>query len=400
MKGEDEQSEPLLPITSSNCDEENHQQSWKVLSTASDYIPSFAGIRGVAVLLAHYSHIGRWGRNDAHINNCVARTGVGMFFVLSGFLITGNLLKMQEANRAQSGKLYSHLPRFYMDRFVRLYPALILMVVFTAVVRHLHFNGNPPDIAMGVNVFLALSGQSDLFFLFPVQHFLYGNTWSLGVEEHFYIFWALLLPFVSRSNVWLKRTIMFALIAVSLGLSTATYLRNSQWPFIWFALQGPLPNVWKMLLGSSLRLFPTPTWIKRPFVSWLGLAIISLSIAASYWDPAVSIKPGWQIAKLTSRQDISLEVFWEPTMALATIMILCSCAKHGNWLLETNFLQFVGRISYSFYLYQYPILFLAGADSFLLGLAVTSLAFCCALISTLYVEEPIRRWYRAYKATC
>lgn len=392
---DDYERQSLLPITSKELSKSAKSHT----ELASDYIPSLTGLRGLAVLLAHYSHIGKWGSNDRHVNGNSARTGVGIFFVLSGYLITGNLLKMQETSRQRGAGKYSHLIRFYMDRFVRLYPALLIMVAVMYVTRYLVYHGNPPDIKMGWNVLIVLSGQSDLFFLFPITWFFYGNTWSLGVEEHFYLFWALLLPTISRLPFWLKRLVVFSMIAGSLGLSTASYLRDSQWPFIWFAIQGPLPNFWKMLIGASLRLFPTPAWIKRPVMGYVGLLIISVSIVTSFWDPVMPLEPVSSLARITPRTSISGEILWEPVMALSSVLMICSCATHGNRLFETQFFQLIGRVSYSFYLAQFPLLMLNTVDSFYYGLSFTCMAFCYSLISTFYVEEPLRKLYRTYKDT-
>ena len=174
------------------------------------YVPELTGLRALAVFLAISEHTSIPGLRGGWI-------GVDIFFVLSGYLITSILFS--EWRRTETIRL----GRFYAKRALRLYPALILMFALGAI-----FYGYLGDggtlIGYGKTALLGATYNQDFalgFFGRPFGEL--GHTWSLAVEEQFYLFWApvllLLLKFRQRPVIWLSGFI--AVSWVSLILMTA-----------------------------------------------------------------------------------------------------------------------------------------------------------------------------------
>src|SRR5579871_4680695 len=132
-------------------------------------IPQLDGWRGIAILLVLVSHLMRWCCPWAFK---IGGRGVGIFFVLSGYLITSRLLRENECSARIS------LRRFYIKRFFRLMPCAWLYLIFLAV--------------LGVLQPLEMAGC--LFFFRGAlpstpTHILTGHFWSLSIEEDFYLLW-------------------------------------------------------------------------------------------------------------------------------------------------------------------------------------------------------------------
>src|SRR5690242_7033616 len=141
-------------------------------------IPSLDGLRAVSIMLVLLGHLAGTENSPADLKFLTnyANFGVRVFFVISGFLITGLLLK----EHAYSGRI--DLRQFYVRRFYRIVPAayafLIVMVISA------HHSLRPRDIALG---FLYLTN-----YVYP-RPWVLGHLWSLAVEEQFYLLWPLLL---------------------------------------------------------------------------------------------------------------------------------------------------------------------------------------------------------------
>jgi hypothetical protein len=138
---------------------------------------SLDGLRGVAVLLVVLAHAATPGFRDGGI------TGVTLFFALSGFLITSLLLEEYEATGAIS------FGRFFARRVLRLMPALLAMVLVITAIDLLR--GTPTAVGHGA---VALTYMTDLVRASGRDAGLLDHTWSLSVEEHFYLLWPPVVP--------------------------------------------------------------------------------------------------------------------------------------------------------------------------------------------------------------
>lgn len=161
------------------------------------------GVRGIAILLVFFHHIGSYPPGGF--------LGVDLFFVLSGFLITTLLL--QEWNSSRNIRLKA----FYMRRVLRLVPALLVLVL---VISGVNWAGGPSCLHMGRQLWLTLayclnlavaSGHAGIGS--PV-----GITWSLSIEEQFYLIWPITLLFLLRRGTQRRALCYMLVLLVALGL--------------------------------------------------------------------------------------------------------------------------------------------------------------------------------------
>jgi peptidoglycan/LPS O-acetylase OafA/YrhL len=293
--------------------------------------------------------------------------GVDVFFVLSGYLITGLLLAEAERRGRVS------LGGFYVRRARRILPAAALTLLVTDLVAShlLNFvrarqvlSDSVWAAAFGANVHFAQQG-SDYFAQgqppSPLLHF-----WTLSVEEQFYLVWPALLALVLLRR-WRLLPVVAVLGSASLAWSIAsTRGAESAAYFSTFA------RAWELALGATLAIV-RPRLGAR--VRWLGLAAIGA--AAVGFSSATSF-PGY--AALL------------PAAGAALVIAAAGRAR----LLSSASLRFVGDRSYAFYLWHWPVLTIAvqysGHD---LSTAVKLLllvgAFGLSMLSYALVENPIRR---------
>jgi peptidoglycan/LPS O-acetylase OafA/YrhL len=327
------------------------------------------GLRAVAVLLVVAYHCGLPFIGGGYV-------GVDVFFVISGFLITGLLLR--EAQR--TGRV--SIPRFYARRALRLLPASTVVVVATVaasalwlpplrlseiVSDALHtsiYAMNWRLAAIGTDYLSAESAPS------PLQHF-----WSLAVEEQFYLVWPLLLLLVVRRGGRGLTTVLAVLTAGSLAVSVWQTEHNAGWAYF-----GAHTRAWELGAGALLavgadrlrRLPPLPAKL----LTGSGLAAVVVA-ALSY--TAATPFPGY--AALL------------PVLGTAAV-IAGGCARPAG-LLGAPVLQVIGRLSYSWYLWHWPVLLIA---PFTLGRQLTAAenvlvalgALVLAALTYALVENPVR----------
>ncbi len=342
------------------------------------------GLRAIAVLAVVVYHAG--------IAIPGGFTGVDVFYVISGYLISSLLLR--EVDRSGSVDLVE----FWTRRMRRLVPALALVVTVTLVACLLILS----PLVWGR---LAWHGASAMLFvsnlLFPYQgqdYFSdsvtpspYLHTWSLGIEEQFYIFWPLLIllavAVALRTRVPTRRMLqlLFAgTFVVSLATSawlTATVpdwafyiLPTRAWEFAGAALVATLP--WGRLAERS-RLRPA---LLRTLLGTAGFVLLALSFAFVHeTDPF----PG-TVALL-------------PVGGALLVLAAGSVPGHGTWVdkvLDLPVLQRLGDVSYSWYLWHWPFVVLTAAavqdDAIWIKVLASIGALGAAFATYRWVENPIR----------
>ena len=348
--------------------------------TPRKFRPDIEGLRAFAVLsvIAYHANLG-------HVSG--GFVGVDVFFVISGFLITRQLV----ASVGRGG--LRTLPTFYARRIRRLLPAGVIVVIATVVVARFWA---PPlqvrSIAVdgitttfyGLNYRLAIEGTQYLHqedTASPLQHF-----WSLGVEEQFYIFWPVLIVLVTvlgrRYRMGLLTVVLAAITVVSFYYSVTVTKVDA--PLAYFSLH---TRAWELGLGalvavSAAHLARSPRWLGE-ICAVVGLGVV---LASAFVLSGSTAYPG-SAALLP--------------VGGAALVIAAGCGprRRVERLLAEPFLQCVGKISYSWYLWHWPMLVLAPmivghALNWPARLSVVWLSLVAALLTYLLVENPARTFNR------
>lgn len=340
------------------------------------YRPEIDGLRALAVTVVVLFHAEVPGFSGGFV-------GVDVFFVISGFLITGILA------RSFASGTFSPL-EFFERRARRILPAFFVMVVGVVLVAP--FIISPWDIpALGRSVkYVALSvGNIDFYrtlgeysgddaSLAPLLH-----TWSLGVEEQFYIaapfFWLALCKFTRKPSHWLN---FLAGMTLASFLLTAWTISRDQ-PACFFLLPY---RAWELAAGGLLALAPMPT-IKPTISRVFGTAGLGMILAATFCFNESTTFPGpWALLPCVGA-------------ALVIAASLGTNITFPSTLLRTRPLVFTGLISYSVYLLHWPALVFvnycerySGTDALWWQTgALICLTYVAGWISWRFVENPLRK---------
>lgn len=343
----------------------------KIRSTAAEYRPDIDGLRAIAVLSVVMFHYGITSLRGGFV-------GVDIFFVISGYLITGLI------NRELVEQRFSFM-NFYERRIRRIIPALIAMLVPTLVAgawlllpSDLERLGSAAiaTLLFGANfLFWRQSGYFDSASEYnPLLH-----TWSLAIEEQFYIFFPILLILLHR---FFKGRLKAALVGCAIGSFVLCAWVQALRPTATFFL-APF-RAWELLVGSLLAvgIFPVVTHrLKREVLSVFSLLAL---LGSLLWIEAGPEFPGWQAA----------------IPVLATAMLLhtgVGGATVVNNLLSIRPLGFIGKISYSLYLLHWPIVVYARYLNAMeplprhISWTLMGAAILLAFASYKWVESPFRR---------
>jgi peptidoglycan/LPS O-acetylase OafA/YrhL len=336
------------------------------------YRPDIDGLRAVAVLVVLGYHLDVSWLGGGFV-------GVDVFFVISGYLISAIILKDIEAGRFT-------VAGFYERRIRRIMPALLvtllgtfaLGLIFLLPTEMLDFGHSLMTAALSVsNVFFWLkSGYFDAPALSkPLLH-----TWSLAVEEQFYLLFPLFLLLVRRRGGGRLRT---AVVVAALVSFAASVIGLRPWPTATFYLVHS--RAWELLLGAMLamRLFPPIRSAKgRHASSVLGLGLV---LIAAHWFSDSTRFPG--AAALL------------PCVGTALVI---AAGQEGpslvGRLLSWKPVVFIGLISYSLYLWHWPLIVFHGLDPLFplsyspktVKLLLLGTSFVMAILSWRFVERPFR----------
>ncbi len=297
--------------------------------------------------------------------------GVAIFFVLSGFLIT--TLLVEETQR--DGTI--RLGRFYARRWLRLYPPLLLMLIVTAPFAH-------PTAAqlLGPTTY-----TTNLLDWFGHGTGYYGQTWSLALEEQFYLLWPLLLPFVLRLGARRGAAILFALaigthicgqLHFAFGLPTDNPL----------AVYNPVWQSGAIMMGCALSLATQGGRWRPPRPSLFVTAGTIICVTSAFLQSAISLFDGFLMGIV-------------PELAAAGLIIGLIHTRHGLARAFTwGAVVWVGRRSYAIYLWHYPLIAYSDAHHWRGRIAALLVigSVAAAEVSWRLVEAPIARYKRRQDA--
>jgi len=327
------------------------------------------GLRAVAVLPVLFFHFG-W---DSFSGGYV---GVDIFFVLSGYLITGILATEITAEKFS-------IIRFYERRLRRIFPALFVVIAVTCVFGYIIML--PQELKdLGQSVVATTLFSSNILFWFEAGYFDAESlskpllhTWSLAIEEQYYLFFPFLLFLIFRLTNAYRLFILMILWLLSLSCAVWFVNYNSSAGFFL-----PLGRVWELLTGSILALMsvrPSRFQYADQVIALVGL--FSIFAAIAFYDHNTPF-PG--LAALA------------PCIGTAMIIYAGRLTPPliNQWL-STRPLIIVGLLSYSLYLWHWPLYVFAslyldrplGNSDIILLLTVT---FFCAWLSWRFIERPFR----------
>ena len=314
-----------------------------------EYRPALDGLRALAVLAVLAFHARTPGFQGGFL-------GVDLFFVLSGFLIT-SLLAVEHGD---SGRI--NLRRFYFRRAVRLYPTLLLMLAaFLAVAPHLS-----PDIPAWREATWSAMYLADYSRAILREPIVLSHTWSLAVEEHFYLLWPLLVPAILRCQA------PHRILLIAYVLATAWRMINFAWlgwDLTYFRFDTRLSG---LVLGALIAV--------RPPAMRIGAAAPLALLAALSAVPMYKEAEGITVAVVGAE------------LASASLVLLAMSARR-TWLASPA-LAYLGRLSYGIYIWHYPAAYWLRLEfPWQITLAGSGL-FAVAMAALTYhlIDVPLRRW--------
>jgi peptidoglycan/LPS O-acetylase OafA/YrhL len=336
------------------------------------YRADIDGLRAVAVLLVFAYHLGTARVKGGFI-------GVDVFFVISGYLIGSIILKEIAASRFS-------LMSFYERRVRRIFPALFVTLAVCAALAYKFFL--PSELNEFSKSLLAATFSFSNIFFYRQSGYFEGaaamkpllHTWSLAVEEQFYIFLPLFLLALRPLQLATRRLLILAVAVASFVVSA------------WGAFHAPEATfylahtrAWELLLGTLVALDLFPKFVNvawRNFAAFAG--IIAILAAAVLYDKTTPF-PGLAAA----------------VPCFGAALIIAAGRAGRSWVGDALSLRpvvFVGMISYSLYLWHWPMIVFQGASGMLVQglspkaakLVVLAASFVVATLSWRFVEQPFR----------
>lgn len=343
--------------------------------------PDVEGLRAVAVVLVVLYHAGVSSVLGGFV-------GVDVFFVISGYLITGLLIREHEKRKKIS------IPGFYARRARRILPAASLVIIASLVLAYHYQNFLTYDQVTADDAKWAAAFAANLHFGFiQTNYFSLGRApspflhfWSLAVEEQFYVVWPSLVIVVGL--LFRKWPLRYTVLAVALVASVGSFLYSvhlTDTNLTW-AYYSPFSRAWELGVGAMAACLATQAarlhrWVGAA-LAWGGLAAIAVSATTFSTN---TIFPG--VAALV------------PVLGAVAVVVGGGSGIGAGHLLGVPPVRAVGRVSYGWYLLHYPpMIVLIGAlpvsagqlpvhERLEIGAATLALAF----IMYYVVERPIRR---------
>ncbi len=298
------------------------------------YVKSIDGFRALAVLLVIISHYSKqhWGISKL----LVGRTGVTMFFTLSGFLITGILLRCRESVFYQKIKVGNALKVFYARRTVRIFPAYYLLLLLILLFYPAYYAQYPGSF------YWCLAYASNIY-IYITHTFIgdLGHTWSLAVEEQFYLFWPLIILFTPQKYL-LKVICIFIAAAIFVRLGFAIFQPSNNSLEYYGILTVTCFDAFG--IGALLALYKYEQTDFNAFGKWANrLAIVAFPLFV--WS-LVSANP----------IIVALSPLFVSVLSGALIFTLVSNKSHViTGIFSHPIPAYIGKISYGLYLWHLPI---------------------------------------------
>ena len=354
---------------------------------AIGFRPDIEGLRAVAVLAVVGYHATVPIMPGGYV-------GVDVFFVISGFLITGLLLGEVERNGRFS------LTQFYARRARRILPAAGVVLAVTSVASAVWLSPLRSQDVAHDTIAAALNVSNWRFIAEQTNYLTQGRAespllhyWSLSVEEQFYLVWAPLVLLLVVLAAWLKRSPIPVLAVCVAIMTTTSFLAGLHWTStnVPLAYLGSPSRAWQFGVGAlgALAVPVARGWFGRDrMLRWVA---IGLGLAGA-------LAVVWAVARFDLTTPYPGVAALLPTLGTIAV-ILSGVAVEGRpagfgWLLATRPVRAIGRLSFSWYLWHWPVLILwearFGPSTWPVKLALVGAAGGLAWLTMRLVETPVR----------
>lgn len=324
------------------------------------------GLRAIAVLAVVLYHFNVKFFNGGFV-------GVDVFFVISGFLMTNIIIGRTENNSFS-------LIGFYFDRARRIIPALGILCILIAIL--CWFILLPVDYAtLGKHIYSSIAFFSNIVYFNEINYFDASSdqkwllhTWSLSVEWQFYIIYPILIMAAFKAG-GIKSIKVLLFVGFSLSLISSIYLSYTGMQSKAFYLLHT--RAWEMIAGGAIYFLPEiKNKITQSAIYYAGFFGIAVSILCftkyTVWPGYLAIIP-----------------------VISALFILT--AKKNSPLLDNALFQFIGKISYSVYLWHWPVVVLVSYLSYSSNLAIVlaiAASFSLGVLSFYMIENPSRKYLK------
>ena len=353
-------------------------------ASSLSYRPHLDGLRAIAVLMVFVFHAARPALSGGFI-------GVDIFFVLSGYLITRILLR----EHTSTGRI--SVARFYARRARRLLPAVLIVVI--AVTLREAVWGNITERAARLTDAVAtlfyaqnwnLIFRADEYFAESLDASPLRHAWSLSIEEQFYVLWPILLVgllWAARKKTSVSLAMVTVLVAVSAGAMAILF----DPALVQRAYYGTGTRVHQPLIGAALAFLVEGDWIRAAESKRRAWALVGLTSMLSLIVAASAI----------TGESASYYLGGSTLVALAAAALIVALEHAPDaWLtkvLSAKPFVHLGRISYGFYLWHWPIILwltMPASATFwerrMVNLAQFTLTVAIATASFVLIEDPVR----------
>jgi len=348
------------------------------------YRPEIDGLRAIAILPVIFYHAGLQIFSGGYV-------GVDIFFVISGYLISSIIL-----SEIETGKF--SLINFYQRRARRILPALFCAILISTPFAW--FILLPADLELfGNSAFSALTFWSNYIFYFEIDYFETSSklkpllhTWSLSIEEQFYIIYPILLIFFFKFGK--KTFIIFLIISAIISLTLAQWAGNLKFTYPYFEKEFlffnqssltnfflPIGRIWELIIGILIAFYIKKNGQPNRFneiLTLFGLILIFYSVFT--FTPETNY-PSFHTLL--------------PTIGTGLLILFMNSKTFIHKIFSQKLLVFIGLISYSAYLYHFPIFtFIEYSNylenSLLLKIILILITFFISFVSWKYIEKPFR----------
>ena len=299
------------------------------------YYPALDGLRGFAILLVLFSH------NFSFITfSKLFDTGVDLFFVLSGFLITDILLKTKKNKK--------FLQTFYIRRILRIFPIYYLtLVAFLVLAPHFAQLKEQYSYYQNNQIFLWFYLQNWLPIIHPPPFYhtqIFGHFWSLSIEEHFYIVWPFLILAYKKSKALINICLLITSGCIVFRFATWLYFGNSD---LNYRLQFNT-RMDGLSIGSLIAIWKFNKENIKTKILKFGTVLISFHLIAAI------------ISKIIFTHIPHFSFLGYTSISVLFGILIVFAIERKNIVIKKIFeftpLRYIGKISYGLYIYHVPVL--------------------------------------------